>query len=310
MSIFHSKSLAEHKHQIEQSLVILFIVTLSTAVGLSLYLLNKEIIIGLIGALGFFIFISVYLIVRKKLIYTSNIKKMEEVFPDFIELMASNLRAGMTVDQALLLSSRKEFAPLDTQILSLGKDMVTGKEIGIALRDMAKRIDSQKISKTILLIISGIVSGGNLSVLLEETASVMRERAYVEKKAASNVLMYAIFIFFAAGVGAPILFGLSSVLVDILSGILATLPPTEQLGATQLPFTFTRLSISPDFIKYFSLFFLCTITILAGMVLGLVNKGDAKAGIKYIPALLGLSIAIFFLIRFILRNMFEKLGAF
>jgi pilus assembly protein TadC len=70
---------------------------------------------------------------------------MEEVFPDFIELVSSNLRAGMTVDKALLLSSRKEFSPLDIEILRLGKDILTGTYINIALTNMAKRIKSEKI---------------------------------------------------------------------------------------------------------------------------------------------------------------------
>src|SRR4030042_1953205 len=115
----------------------------------------------------------------------------------------------MTIDKALLLSSRKEFAPLDEEILLLGKEIITGKEIMQALHDMSLRIKSDKIRKTLELVISGIRSGGNISILLEETAVNMRERNFIEKKSASNVLMYVIFIFFAVAIGAPLLFGLS-----------------------------------------------------------------------------------------------------
>ena len=65
----------------------------------------------------------IYLVIRKKLLYYNRIKKMELAFPDFISLMASNLRAGMTIDRALVLSARKEFDPLDKEILQVGKDM-------------------------------------------------------------------------------------------------------------------------------------------------------------------------------------------
>src|SRR3989344_9108556 len=53
------------------------------------------------------------IIARKKLKESNKLKKMETVFPEFLELVSSNLRAGMTIDRALLLSSREEFSPLD-----------------------------------------------------------------------------------------------------------------------------------------------------------------------------------------------------
>src|SRR3989344_238106 len=114
---------------------------------------------AIVFAISFILFLA-YFILTRRLKKAADIKRMEEVFPDFISLMASNLRAGMTVDRALLLSSRKEFAPLDKEIIILGKDIVTGKEISQALLETANRIKSEKITKTIRLIISGIVSGG------------------------------------------------------------------------------------------------------------------------------------------------------
>src|SRR3989344_2730371 len=127
-----------------------------------------------VGLTSLVILVFVYLIVQKRLKRYGEVKKMEDVFPDFVALMASNLRAGMTVDRALLMSSRKEFAPLDKEIFALGKDIITGKEIGKAMLDMAVRIGSSEIKKITMLIISGIRSGGNLSVLLEQVSSSMR----------------------------------------------------------------------------------------------------------------------------------------
>ncbi len=248
--------------------------------------------------------LQIYFTAYKKLQKSREVKQMESVFPDFIELMSSNLRAGMTIDRAMLLSSRKEFAPLDREILLVGKDIVTGKEIGKALQDMSKRIGSDKISKTITLIISGMRAGGNLSVLLEQTANNMRERNFIEKRAASNVLMYVIFIFFAVGIGAPLLFSLSSVLVEILSSILVSIP-TDQV-ATGLPFTLTKVSISSTFIIYFSLAFLFVITILASLTLGLVNQGKEREGLKYLIPLIVVGLVVFFVSRIFLLRYFSE----
>lgn len=240
-----------------------------------------------------------YIYLNEKLKQSSRISKMEEIFPDFLLLMSSNLRAGITIDQAMLLSAREEFDPLDKEILKTGREITTGKDIETALLNMSKRIGSEKIHKTILLILSGIKSGGDIAIILEQTATSTRERAFVEKKASSSVLMYVIFIFIAVSFGAPALFALSNILVEILTTLLSGLPDVSDISTT---ITLSRIDISIDFIFYFSISFIIAIDILASMILGLVSKGEEKQGLKYLPALLVISLATFFLIKYALSG--------
>lgn len=282
-----------------------YVVVVLSLVGSSLVaFFSRNALLTIASFFSFIVLLEVYNVLKRKLKRAAEIKKMEDAFPDFIELMSSNLRAGMTIDRALLLSSRKEFAPLDKEILSVGKSIMTGKEISSALIEMANRIGSEKIKKTILLINSGIRAGGNLSVLLEQTAIHMRERNFVEKRAASNVLMYVVFIFFAVAVGAPVLFGLSSVLVEILTKLLGNIP-VDKVNLN-LPFTITKINISPDFVVYFCALFVIVIDILASMILGLVGKGNERDGIKYIIPLILISLFIFFFSRIFLLGYFSN----
>jgi len=277
------------------------------SISITLFL-NKT--IGLAGV-SFFIVTGIFFLyfnLKGRLSASIKITKMEDSFPDFLQLMASNLRAGMTIDRAMLLSARPEFDPLDKEILSLGKDIATGKSIRNALLDMSQRTKSERIEKTILLILSGIQAGGNIAVLLEETASNMRERGFVEKKAASNVLMYLIFIFVATAVGAPVLFSLSSVLVETVTGILETLPVVEASDmAVQAPMMFSRVNISVSFVIYFSLAFIVVTNVLSSRILGLVSKGDESQGLKYLPFMLALSIGIFFMVRVLLSGVISSM---
>jgi len=123
----------------------------------------------------------------------------------------------------------------------------------------------------------------------------MREKAFLEKKASSSVLMYVIFIFVAVAVAAPALFGLSNLLVDILSTLLAEVPTTQ---SANMPFTMSSVSISTTFIFYFSLTFIIVIDILAALILGLVSKGEEKQGIKYLVPMVIISLIIFFAVKF------------
>lgn len=252
--------------------------------------------------IGILIGLSVYNTTKIKLNYYGRIKKMENIFPDFLQLMSSNLRAGMPADQALLMSARKEFDPLDKEITKLGKELMTGRSIEIAMLDFADRTHSQKIKRTISLIISGLKSGGNMAVLLEETAARTRERYFIQNRAASNVLMYVIFIFVALTVGAPGLFGLSTVLVQVLTDILSTIPTTQ--SSTSLPFTLSSIELPISFIIYFSIIFIIAIDVLGAFILGLVTKGKEREGAKYIIPLIAISMVVFFVIRFILLGYF------
>ncbi len=299
-----AKEVSKTREQIEKRRVLILVGAVLGAVSvLILLLLDKR--VGISFA-SFFVVAGLfflYIHFQKKLKEMGRRKRIELVFPDFLQLMATNLRAGMTIDRAMMFSSRPEFTPLDQEILQTGKDIATGKSIETSLLDMAKRTKSEKIHKTILLIISGIRAGGNLATLLEETSINIRERTFVEKRAASNVLMYVIFIFVAAAVGAPLLFSLSSLLVETLINVLAGLPEVQAASSqSSLPFTLSSINISIDFIKYFSIVFIIVINILASLVLGLVSKGEEKEGIRYLIPMLVVSMITFFIVRVLLSR--------
>ena len=285
--------------------VIFYGVLIGLITSMIYFVFKREIFSSALILIGIPVIFYLYFHFRTQLKKSERVRKMEDVFPDFLQLMSSNLRAGITIDRSMLLSARPEFSPLDKEINQAGRDIATGKNIEASLRDMSKRINSEKIHKTILLIISGIRAGGNLATLLEETSVNMRERGFVEKRAASNVLMYVIFIFLAVSIGAPLLFSLSSLLVGTLTNILSGLPEVD--ASLNMPFTLSSVSISVTFIKYFSLAFIIVTDILAALTLGLVSKGEEKEGIKYIIPLLIISISVFFIVRFALEGVMAGL---
>ncbi len=275
--------------------------------SIAYYIIKKDIPISIILVFVPMFILMTLRLIKKVMEKSSKKKKMETVFPDFLQLVASNLRAGMTIDKAMLLSAREEFNPLDEEIISIGKEIATGKEVEKALLDMAKRIESEKITKTILLLISGIKSGGDIAILLEKTAVGLKEKIFVEKKASSNVLMYTIFIFFAVSCGAPILFSLSTILIETLIGITSGMPMVQSSASLNIPFSFTGINISVTFIKYFCLVFMFALNILSSFILGLVSKGDEKEGLKYIVPLMMISYSVFFIVRWLLSGFIGSL---
>lgn len=227
---------------------------------------------------------------------------MERALPDALQLMSSNLRAGLTPERALLLAARPEFGPLAEEINRAGKEVALGKDMDEALLQISKRVKSTRIEKTIALIVSGLRSGGELASLLDNTAHNLRDQDFVDQKIRSSVRMYVIFIFSAVGFGAPMLYGMSSFLVDVLTKILGKIE-IPQTTTFSMPINISQVSIGSDFIMKYIIISLVLTSILGSMTVGLINKGEERQGLKYIPILVFMTLAIFFIVRWMISSL-------
>ncbi len=281
--------------------------------GFGLSLAFSLMFANLINTNIFFLFAILFIVVEV-LVYMLLLLKadakarfVESILPEVLQLMSSNLRAGLTTDKALLLSARPEFGPFQDEINYVGKEITIGADIGKALVDMSKRIKSERLQKTMLLIVSGLRSGGQLAALLEQTAKNLRQQRFVDERIRANVMMYVIFIFAAIGFGAPLLFGLSSFLVEVLTKNLASIDIPQTALAASMPMMFTEVTISADFVIKFAVVSLVMNSILGSFVLGLISKGKESRGLRYIPVLIALTMGVFFLVRFVIKNMLSGL---
>jgi len=273
------------------------------AVALSLFL-NRLIEVPFIFLiLILFFLIELFFYVMLLLKADKKGKFVEGILPDVLQLMSSNLRAGLTTDRALMMSSRPEFGPFKEELNKVGKEIAMGRDLSDSLLDMTESIKSDKLKKTMLLIASGIKSGGELSSLLDQTATNLRQQRFVEEKTRSSIMMYVFFIFVAVGIGSPILFGLSSFLVEVITTNMAAVEMPTTAVTSNLPMSFTKVEISIGFIMTFAVVSLTTSSIVGSLILGLIGKGRGREGVKFIPILMALSLGLFFITRFLVKNV-------
>ncbi len=266
-----------------------------------------SLIIFIFTKFNFLIFIALFIIFQFSSYFLvvfradKKAKFIESILPDALQLTASNLRAGFTTERAFLISARPEFGYFSEELTLVGKKIASGKSITSAMLDMTKKIKSEKFAKTIQLIISGIKSGGELASLLSQTAQNLRNEEIVEAKIRVSVFMYFIFISVAICFAAPLLFGLSSFLAEIVTKQLSLIEiPTDMT----IPIQITKPQIEQSFIMYFILAVLTTLCTFGSLILGTIKKGELKEGLKYLPMLLVCSIGLFFLVRMIIKNIF------
>lgn len=233
---------------------------------------------------------------------------IEGSLPDFLSIMASNVRSGLTPDRALLLSARKEFGPLAREIDRAAKETIVGKPITDALMGMTGRIRSEMFSKTMRLIVEGINSGGNTADLLENTALDIRRFGAIRKEVAATVLVYQLFMFAAVAFGAPLLYSVTTFLIKVIS------QTRERIGvditaeaASSLSFFSSSTIISPELVFIFSLAAIGITTFFGSLTAGVISKGKESEGLPYLPILLLVALGLFFLTRFFLETVFSEL---
>ncbi len=225
---------------------------------------------------------------------------VENILPDVMLLMSMNIRSGMTTDSALLMSAKPEFGPFEKELNKAGKEVFAGKEIKYALLEMTQRIKSKVFERTVRLLIEGIESGGELSNLLKQTAEELQGLRLMKNEVHANVLMYAIFIFFAAGIGAPLLFGISTYLVGTISQQFTALQVAD---LAQQPVSL-GITVATDFLVTFAIISLIITSVFAGLIIGIIKNGEEKTGIKFIPILMIISLAVFFIVRIFVSTAF------
>jgi archaeal flagellar protein FlaJ len=222
---------------------------------------------------------------------------VENILPDALLLMAMNIKSGMTTDRALILAARPEFGPLEKELNRAGKQVLAGKPIKYALTEIPYRIRSNTLDRTMRLIIEGIESGGELSNLLQQTSEEIQSTKIVQNEVKANILMYAIFIFFAVAVGAPLLFGVSTYLVGNIGH--QSMVWQSVGGGSDTP----TFQISADFLVMFAVLALGITSFFGGLIIGIVKNGDEKSGLKTVPILALISLAVFFIVRIMVSSM-------
>ncbi len=246
-------------------------------------------------------------------------KFVEKVLPDVLQLIASNIKAGLTTERALILSARPEFGPLEEELKLASRKILTGERMEVALEDMTSRIRSKTFERTVWLINRGINSGGQIADLLIQLSDDLREQNSLQEESKANISVYVLLILVSGAVFAPAMFGISSFITQILNkrisavgdvpfGIGISNPRSIAQVQQSLATTSTeRVSISSDFIVTFSLAALFVTVLFSCLVIGIINAGSEKQGLRYLIPLLIVSFLIFFLIRIAFSGAFAQL---
>jgi tight adherence protein B len=155
----------------------LILLTLLASLVVSILALKSLFAIPVVVALAF---LCIFSLVRFRL--TKRFKAIRYQLPGVIELVATSLRAGLSIRAALLQVSRQSSNPIAQELAILERMQRIGIPLSVALAEWAKRIPIDDIRLIGFTIGVSSASGGNLADALDRLANACRQRLIVEEK--------------------------------------------------------------------------------------------------------------------------------
>jgi len=156
--------------------------------------------------------------------------RMEDAIPDVFEELATSLRAGATIEQALLDLTKIQKGPLIDELKVALQDMEGGFSFEEGLENLISRVDILMLKRIFKIVIDGKKAGGELADILDAVASDAREMARLRRDRMSKTLMYVIFIFAAGAAVAPLIFGFVTEIGFMVANVGATVQVENPLN--------------------------------------------------------------------------------
>ena len=251
-------------------------------------------------SLAFFFIALVYFYVDLQIFLRT--KKMEEMLPDFLQVVSSNLKGGMSFENALMGAIKPRFSILANEMAEVSKKVMTGHDVGVALSELGEKYNSPMLRRSIDLMISELESGGKISDLIDNMVKSIKETRALKEEISASAISYIIFIAAIVIVISPLLFSLSFHFLKIILSFISRLAGTP---SGNLPLTISKAAVDPNSFRYFSMAAIATISFFSSLIVSIVEKGNVKSGLKYIPIFMIGSLVLYFVFMEILGFVFS-----
>ncbi|MDE1873683.1 MAG: type II secretion system F family protein [Candidatus Micrarchaeota archaeon] len=236
---------------------------------------------------------------------------VEDLLPDYLQLAAANVRSGIALDKAMVLAARPEFGYFSDDVKEMNKELYGGETLQQAMTNLGRRYRSTQLQHTIRMMNEGIQYGGGMTDLLNQIAKDIRNQHMVQKEISGQLFMYTIFIAFAALIGAPILYALTSQMIGVTDTVWAGILKQNPGGLPTAGISFLRPSPPKITIAAYHNFALASVILICGFgafIVSAISTGSVLKGIRYLPIFLIVGLGIFFVVSSLIGGIFTSIS--
>lgn len=225
--------------------------------------------------------VSIPLVIFILFVFIKSERRREEVensIPDFLRQLASMLRVGMSLENALVDLSEHGNGPLYDELRRVVVEIRMGKGFDESFNNMARRLDSKDLERSFKIILNAHKSGGGLGDVITDVSDDLRAMLILKRERKSSVMMSIMFLVLASVVAAPFALGM----VGVYSSFMIEL---------------NRSSAISEVAPLAAEIYLIVHSILAGFLIALIMYGDVKKGVKFSIPITVSAFLVFYLIN-------------
>ena len=152
--------------------VLLMVLSGGLAAAVALLWTDDLLITCLAMGLGMIALVPLFIVRRAK-----RLAKFQQQLPDVLDLLARAVRAGESLEQAVALVGEKTAEPMAGEFRRCSQQLDMGLAIPTVVRSLAGRVPLMEIKIFGATLSVHRQTGGNLALMLERLASVVRDRA-------------------------------------------------------------------------------------------------------------------------------------
>lgn len=228
-------------------------------------------------------------------------KEIETMLPEYLQVVSSNLKGGLSFEKSLWNAINPEFSIVAKEITIVSKKVMTGNDLTEALEEFTAKYDSPLLRRSFDLIIGEVESGGQIAFIVDKVIENIRKTRVLKEEMAASTLTYMIFIGAIVIFIAPGLFALSYHLLNIMTGFGSQVATNAAQG---LPLKLGAGNLNISDYRLFSVLAILLIALFSAILISIIQTGDVRGGIKYIPAFMLSSMFFYFLFTIALGFMF------
>ncbi len=270
------------------------------AVGLLLFFGSAVLKINepLLGVLGFAIVLDV-MIGYPYLKGRSRIEAIEANLADALKQISDTLKTGSTYEYALREVAASQYGPLTDEMKKVLRKLEEGENFENALLTLSHNIDSRLVSRVVTIIVDTVRAGAALADILDDISQDVREMNRIASERKTKTVLQVIFMLTAGVLVAPFIFGMVSVIIDFLLNASTKAQGTS--GAS-----LEAIRNARDIVVFAVKSYIIFIVVCVALMMGIMRDGKVAKSLLYIPLLLLVAYAVFFVSQFAIGTLIGK----
>ncbi len=125
------------------------------------------------SSLSFFIVLIVYFYLNIR-IYNRT-KSIEDALPDYLTLVSTNLKGGLSFEKSLWAAIKPEFGILAKEVTLASKKVLTGNDLRDSLEELGRKYNSPNLRRALNLIIGEVESGGRIVDVIDRVITNLKK---------------------------------------------------------------------------------------------------------------------------------------